>query len=586
MSSVIPQEVIEEVRSRADIVEVIGSYLQLKRAGANYKTICPFHKEKSPSFNVHPGKQIFHCFGCGEGGNVFTFVMKQEGMTFPESVRSLAERYGVTIPRSEGQLKPSWNEKLYEAMEAATVYYEKRLKDSGEGSPVDKYLKSRGIDPEVAAKFRLGWAPNEWEALATDLGRKGRFDPEILDKAGLVTMGKRGSYIDRFRSRLLFPLRDYSGRVIAFGGRIVGDESRGAKYINSPETPIYHKSSALYGLYEAKEPARKKGSVIIVEGYIDLISMYKAGFTNVVAASGTAFTQRHASAIKRICPEAIFLFDGDEAGIKAVQRSGPALIDYGVKTRVAVLPDSCDPDDYLKKNSRGDLGEMLSEADSFSRFLIDNILNKHDLMSVEGKISAVREVLPIVVGLSDEVERSHYGRYLSARTGTDINVIHRELSRLGRGERPSGRATGSKERKPNSDNGERILLAVFFAHPEYISTVGSEITVSDFSEGVNQSLFTLIKEESARGVLAPADLINVTEDDGLRRELSSLLVDKSLFDADESEKAASQIVNRLKYGKAMRRTLLERMITAEKSDDKEEYEEAKKKYLEYRQKGI
>ncbi|MBF0170694.1 MAG: DNA primase, partial [Nitrospinae bacterium] len=273
----IPQEIIDEVRRRADVVEVIGGHVPLKRAGSNYKGLCPFHKEKSPSFNVNPSLQIFRCFGCGEGGNVFSFLMKHENLTFPQAVETLARRYGVEIPRSdEDRSQRDARERLYDAMGEATDFYHQRLLREGGDSLIGRYLAMRGLTPAQVKTFKLGWAPEGWEELYRQLARKGYTDTE-LEQAGLAQKSSRGNYIDRFRGRLMFPITGQAGRVIAFGGRIVIDDEKAPKYLNSPETPIYHKSNVLYGYHEGARAAREAGLFIVVEGYMDTLALHAAG---------------------------------------------------------------------------------------------------------------------------------------------------------------------------------------------------------------------------------------------------------------------------------------------------------------------
>jgi DNA primase len=428
MTGRIPEEKIQEIRERTDIVEVISSYIPLKRSGVNYLGLCPFHSEKTPSFNVNADRQIFHCFGCGVGGNVFSFLMRMEGLPFPEAVRRLGDRAGIELqelsPTEEKQREES--ERFHRINEVACEFYHRILMEEAEGIPGRRYLKERGFNAEISGKFRLGYAPKRWEALAEHLADKG-FDPKWVQQLGLVRPGKegRGDY-DLFRTRLLFPILDLSGQVAAFGGRVLDDSL--PKYINSPESPIYHKGRILYGLYQGKEEMRRTGEVIVVEGYFDQLALYRAGFGNVVATCGTALTEDHARLLRRYIKRVILLFDQDRAGQKATFRAMDVLIGAGLCGAVVSLDAGEDPDSFLRKRGAENFRQRLAAAKPALEFFMEIVLAAHG-DSIEGKAQAIEEILAKLRLLSSDIERDLYLKDLAGRTGLDEDLLRKKVKR-------------------------------------------------------------------------------------------------------------------------------------------------------------
>jgi DNA primase len=562
----IPEHLIDEVRQRADVVEVIGSYLQLKKAGSNYRALCPFHSEKSPSFNVNPAKQIFHCFGCGVGGNVFSFLMKYEGLTFPDAVRRLAERYNVTIVESDGGRRDQYD-KLYSAMEAATTIYQDALKSASPDSPIIHYLKGRGLHSDIVKKFRLGWAPDEWDYLITRLGEKG-YDAKTVEAAGLSSESKKGP-IDRFRGRLIFPIINPGGKVIAFGGRIIGNEVKAAKYLNSPETPIYHKSAVLYGFHEGTQSARRKNELIVAEGYMDAIALSRSGFENAAAVCGVALTEKHADLVRRVSETVVLMFDADDAGITAVKRSGPVLARKGINVKVALLPGAKDPDEYLKSNPPERLSTLIETAPSYPRFVIDHTLARFDLSVVEERLAAVTAAMDNLSYLTDEIAREEYSRYLAHKAGVDPSAVNRQVARraIAEAEKESyspppvyrGEELDAppeqirKKPAPGLVRIEKILLAIILAHPAYIKGVAAEICPADFSEPIHKSMYTLITKAVESGCTSVADIVGFgvnVEDEPVRDKLVALSMERGLFDVQSAESAVRDYVARLKYDAA------------------------------------
>ncbi|VAX19580.1 DNA primase [hydrothermal vent metagenome] len=573
----IAEHIIDDIRGRADIVEVVSDYLALKKAGANYRALCPFHDEKTPSFNVNPEKRIFHCFGCGEGGNVFTFLMKLESITFPEAVSMLGKRYGVAIPE-RGGVVDSDIEKVYSVLAIAEKFYHNTLKNEGVGSKIKLYLASRELDNELIEAFSLGFAPDEWDALLIHL-RKNSFGDSIIEKAGLITKSSRGTYIDRFRNRLLFPIHDAGGRVIAFGGRTLETNAKSAKYINSPETPVYHKSRVLYGYHLAKQPARREEAMIVVEGYMDVVAMKKAGVENCVAVSGTAFTSEQAVLLSRVCEKAVLVFDSDKAGLSAAQRSGEILSERNLSVRVLVLPGAKDPDEFFKEHDLNEFLALVKSAPSFIQFAIDRTLAGFDLSDVEGRVKAVRLAVPLLRRVKDEIERDQYMKYLSERTGAREDVVRREVS----GSRASATAPAPKEAeraRTVSSKAEKVLIRMLLDHPQYLGGQAKELVPEDFTDSLYRKMFALILEGAGRNIRSAAGILDLAEDENLRRELSMLSMEKGLIDEDNRDAALVDHVRVVKHRPGERRKLRERMKLAGETASVEEFFSAGSKYLE------
>ncbi len=425
MTGLIGEDKIQEIRERIDIVELIGSYLPLKRSGANHLGLCPFHSEKTPSFNVNAPRQIFHCFGCGVGGDAFSFIMRMEGLSFPEAVRRLAERAGIEV--EEEQLTPAEEqqrqerERLLRVSEVAAAFYHQLLLDDPQGAAARRYLRQRGYEGETVREFQLGYAPDNWQALADHLAGKGFEAKWARDILGLVREGQkgRGDY-DLFRRRLLFPIQDSRGRVVAFGGRVLDDSL--PKYINSPESPIYHKGHILYGLYQAKEAMRRSDTGIVVEGYFDQLALYRAGFRNAVATCGTALTVEHARLLKRYCKQLLLFFDQDKAGRKATFRAMEVLLAEGLAAAVVELPVDEDPDSFLVGHSIEELQGHFDRARPVLEVYLQHCLALHG-DSIEGKARAAEEMLGKLRLLPSELERDLYLKELARRTGLDEDLL-------------------------------------------------------------------------------------------------------------------------------------------------------------------
>jgi DNA primase len=414
------QHFIDAVRDAADIVQVISDYVPLKRAGARLKGLCPFHQEKTPSFSVDPNAQLFYCFGCQTGGDAFKFIQLYEKAEFGEAVKILAQRFGVPIP-AERERRRGPEERLLRMMKEADEFFRSRLRDEKAGRRCRKYLEKRGITQETIDKLGLGYAPDSWEALRGHLLSK-QFRPEEMQKGGLVLLRKSGQgHYDRFRDRLIFPIRNLSGRTVAFGGRSLGDAE--PKYINSPETPVYVKGNLLYGLDLSRKAIRREERAIVVEGYLDLAAVQQAGFENVVASLGTAFTQAQTRLLARYAGGVVVSYDGDSAGAAATVRSLDLLLEKGLDVRVVELPAGNDPDDFIKEHGAEAYGELLKDAPEYLRFLVRRELRTRNVDRIDEKIAAANAILPHVAKLGNAIERASWAGRLADALHIEDDVV-------------------------------------------------------------------------------------------------------------------------------------------------------------------
>lgn len=430
MSRRIPDETVQDVLNRVDIVDVIGDYVTLTQRGANAKGLCPFHQEKTPSFTVSPAKGIFYCFGCQASGNAVRFLMMSEHIEFPEAVRMLANRYGIHIPEGRDSKQDSELQQLHRLHQAAVAFFVQRLAQDPGAQAVREYCRSRQLSREVVERFALGYAPNAWEQLGREMQRQG-YAPDMLVRSGLVAArDHRPGVYDRFRHRLMFPIHDRQGRPIAFGGRLLeGREAYQApKYLNSPETPIFQKNRTLYGLHLAKQAVRQHGQVIIVEGYTDVIACHRQGVTHVVGTLGTALTETHASMLKGLTKDVVLVFDGDTAGGKAAERGIGLFLDAGVRVRVVTLPEGEDPDSFLRQHSGEGFLQRVAEAQSFLEFLLARMGRFSDLQTPTGRADCVARMVPMLKKIESEVERWGYMVQLAEHLGMPPDVIEREMN--------------------------------------------------------------------------------------------------------------------------------------------------------------
>ncbi|HKJ30015.1 MAG TPA: DNA primase [Desulfuromonadales bacterium] len=536
----IADEKIDEIRERTDIVEVVSSYLPLKRSGVNHQGLCPFHQEKSPSFNVNSARQIFHCFGCGVGGNVFSFLMRMEGLSFPDAVRRLGEKVGVEVEEEavspEEVRRRDERERILRINEVAGEFYQQLLLTDEEGAPGRRYLRQRGYESEIVRTFQLGFAPGGWESLAKHLTGKS-FSSEDSQKAGLVRPGKqeRGNY-DLFRNRLLFPIHDLQGRMVAFGGRVLDDSL--PKYINSPETAVYHKGQTLYGLYQARDAMRHNGEALVVEGYFDVLALHRAGFSGAVATCGTALTADHARLLKRYADKILLIFDEDAAGRQATFRAMDALVPAGLSVSVVTMPVGEDPDSLLKEKGEEGFRLCLDAARPVLEVFIEDQLRVND-ESVEGRARAAEQVLERIKRLPGDLERSLYVKRLAELTGLDVELLKSKVRggvpALKQGRTPT---QSNRVRKPAAETGQtqKYLLRLMLMDDQQRRLVRQEGTADLFIDDLFRELADyLLSREDEQGNL-PDDLIDAALDADQQSLLTSLTFQETGDWADNADK--------------------------------------------------
>jgi len=424
MQKFISNEILEEIQSSLSIVDVIDEYVKLKKIGKNFKALCPFHIEKTPSFIVSEDKQIYHCFGCGEGGNMFNFTMKHLNMKFPEAAEFLANKVGIKIPEKQSFKKDSLFDKIYQVNKIATSYYHQLL---GRSQKTNDYIKNRGFKKDIVDKFLIGYATADWEGLRNFAKRKG-FSDKLLQEAGLVLPGKKGGYYDRFRNRVIFPIFDINSRIVGFGGRVL-DKST-PKYINSPETKVYNKSKHLYGLNFTKSFIREKDYVIVLEGYTDVLSLYQVGIKNVVANLGTALTHQHIRELKRFSDNIIVVYDSDEAGRLASLRNLDLLIENDMRVKLVCLPHGKDPDSYIQEFGSSNFLKLVNNAKDLINYKLDILSYRADDIDIHKKKQIVEDILISIGKINDHILKSEYLKQLSGLTNIDEEVLRKHLQSL------------------------------------------------------------------------------------------------------------------------------------------------------------
>ena len=414
---------IEEIKNRLDILEIVGSYIKLQKAGQNYRARCPFHSEKKPSFFVSPARQIWHCFGCQKGGDIFAFVKEIEGVEFGDALRILAQKAGVELKKQDPKLKTERN-RLYEICELACRFFEKQIEESSVGKEAKSYLLSRGLKPESLRKWRVGYAPQVWQGLSDFLASRG-YAHEEIQKAGLGLTSERGSFFDRFRGRIIFPVFDLNSQVVGFGGRVFKTDDP-AKYVNTPATLLYDKSRVLYGLDKAKVEIRKREFCILVEGYIDAIMCHQAGFENAVATSGTALTPFQLKILKRYSDNLLTAFDMDPAGDNATKRGIDLAQAQGFNIKIVIMPEEKDPADLLAENP-AEWQKRIEESKNIYQFYFDTTFSRFDSQSPQGKKDIAKVLLPVLKKIPNRIEQSHWIQKLARKLEVKEEVIEEEL---------------------------------------------------------------------------------------------------------------------------------------------------------------
>jgi DNA primase len=476
MAYKIPPETVEHIRSQTDIVQVISEYLTLKKGGANYKACCPFHTEKTPSFTVSPAKQMFYCFGCGAGGNVFGFLMRQEGFSFAEAVKHLADRLGIEI--KESRFVPEQQqvrEQLFNLYEFARGFYTRQLLKSADAAHARAYLERRRLLGEAAERFSLGFAPAGWDTFTTEASRKG-FNSEVLLQGGLAKKSAEGRVYDAFRNRIMFPILDIWGKAIAFGGRTL--EENQPKYINSPETPIYRKGETLYNLHQARKSISNKGCVFVVEGYVDAIRVALSGFENVVASLGTAFTQSQARLLRRYASEVILVFDTDSAGEAAATRGIEVLLQEDLGVRVTTLPSAKDPDEFLLEHGAEAFGRCADESRNFVEFHIDNALAGRSGWDVDTKVKTANVLASLVAKMPDPIKKEEYLRLIAGRVGIQAETLLKASQKTGFVDKIEIEVRNSEKRLKHEERECLWLIKLMAERPECREKIRDNLDMS------------------------------------------------------------------------------------------------------------
>jgi len=509
---VIPEILLNQIQDRLDIVEIISAYVPLKKSGRNFKAPCPFHHEKTPSFMVSPDKQIFHCFGCGVGGNVFSFLMKQEKKDFLEVVEMLAERVGIEIPKDR-YANPQDTERnalFFKAHASAADYYYEVLMSGGEGEKARGYLKKRGVSEEATRAFKLGYAPDSWDGLYRSL--KNKIPDAVLEKAGLVIPRKEGGFYDRFRQRLVFPILDSKGVCIAFGGRVLDDSL--PKYLNSPESEIYSKGKQLYGFFQARKAIHEHDSVIVVEGYLDLIACHQAGVENVVASLGTALTPEQVRLIKRHTKNVFILYDADAAGELATLRGLELFLEEGLEVKIVRLAAGHDPDSYVKEFGVARFREELAKAKTLFEYKLILLKERHDSRSVEGKVKIANDMVTLFSKVQNEILRSAWLRELAKELVLSEEALVAEMRKA------EGRIRNPKVTEatpvglPNEVRSvEKLLIGLMLDDTHFILDAKAQIRAEDFQNPTARNIVKRLLQSEASAPLPPVQLINFYKDD-------------------------------------------------------------------------
>ncbi|MFP6646722.1 MAG: DNA primase [Candidatus Latescibacterota bacterium] len=518
----IPEETIERVKAATDIVEVVSEHVQMRQAGRNWLGLCPFHNEKTPSFNVQPELQIYHCFGCGVGGDVVKFLQEIDRVSFVEAVTFLAERAGIPVPRSGGSAaEDERNDQLFRANELAAKYFHYMLRQPA-GADALRYLHKRGLTDETIDEFRIGYSLPGWSSLLEMAGRRG-FPAQALELAGLVVQSPKGrGHYDRFRDRVIFPITNLSGRTIAFGARALRPDDQ-PKYLNSSETPIYHKSGVLYGMSHARESIRRQGTAIVVEGYMDVVSLAQGGVANVIASSGTALTGLHARLLARYAERVVLLFDGDAAGGTAAQRGVEVLLATEIDTRIVTLPTGQDPDSFVRRDQGADeLRQLIDKAPPALDIYLDRLAADIDVNSVTGRAKAIDRLLPLISECRDEVRRSLMLRRAAQRFDVDEQALRTALTAAQK--RPAPRRGTDPQPDPEDrvppptgppvtvNKLEREFAGLLLQYPRFLTETARRLDMEVFTDSEVRRLLVYLVDTYNGGQLDLTTLLNAVDE--------------------------------------------------------------------------
>ncbi|MFO7295953.1 MAG: DNA primase, partial [Clostridia bacterium] len=530
MTTFLPDEWIDEVRERNDIVDVISEYVLLKPQGKGFFGLCPFHAEKTPSFHVNPEKQLYHCFGCGAGGNVFTFIMAMEKLDFVEAVKLLAERAGMALPQTtqaeEFIRSRSRRERIYQLNREVAKYYHRML-FSPEGGQALSYLKSRGVDLNTIRRFGIGYAPDGWENAKRHLLELG-FEEELLVESGIVVSNKGKTY-DRFRHRVIFPIIKPRGLVVGFGGRVLDDSL--PKYLNSPDSPVFQKSNTLFGLNLIK-PGSSPDYIIIAEGYMDVVTLHQYGFKNAVASLGTSLTQQQAKLIRRYTQQVYIAYDGDTAGQKATLRGLDILQDAGLRVKVILFPEDMDPDEVLRKYGAEFFKKLMDKAVSLVDYKLDRLRSQYDLDTPEGRARYATEAARILIQVPNLLERDVHIQRLQAQTGFSSRLLYQQIAqlessaqresvkrRLVGNNRYVGKMGAERESVPAHIKAERYLSNLMASSDWLAKKIVGKVKEEYFEEAINREIYGIVVEllESGKEVSVPQVLSCVQDQDKIQQ---------------------------------------------------------------------
>ncbi len=538
------QSAKEEVRRAADIVELIGQFVQLRKAGQNYVGLCPFHSEKDPSFTVSPSRQMFHCFGCKKGGDVFSFWMDYHKVAFPQALKDLADRYQVPLP--EKPLTPFEREKmeltelLFKLNGMAAEYFHGILTRSEKGRPGRTYFDKRSIPKDTILEFGLGYAPDEWDGLVRFFERK-KMDLGKAAQAGLLIPRKNGGYYDRFRGRIIFPILNLRQQIVGFGGRVLDDSL--PKYVNTPETPIFHKGEFLYGLHVAHKSIRDSERAVVVEGYTDVLALRRHGFNEAVATLGTALTREHVRRLKGYAKEAVVVFDADSAGQAAALKSLSSFMNEGLSSRVMVLPEGNDPDSYVNKNGLSSFLALLDASVPMFEYYLDLKLS-HKGDEVEGQVSVLKEILPVLGELNNASQQSLYVRRLSEKLGVAESVVLKELGtwqkhHSWKADESLLRERVSASKAKNVDDFHLLNLIIHYPHTmERLMDLDCKVLLSDpVVRGIFDSLHEI---HGSEGNMAPADILERLQGDSARGRFREVMLSSPIYPNDMVEQALDE----------------------------------------------
>ena len=586
MGGYIPDELVEEIRARSDIVEVISDRVLLKKSGANYKGLCPFHSEKTPSFTVSPAKQIFHCFGCNEGGNVYQFVMKIENLSFPDSVLLLARRYGINIVEQKVKgVNSSQKNTLYDVNAMAAEFFQRQLSELPQGKTAREYLRKRGITENIIESFKIGYASPSWDGVHQFLKKKG-ISADIQNSAGLIKERENGGgYVDRFRERIIFPISDSEGRIVGFGGRVLNDTDSRPKYLNSPETLVYKKGNILYGLHITKDLIRKSKDAFLVEGYFDLITAYQHGIKNVIATSGTALTEDHARLLRRYTETVTLVFDGDEAGRNASNRGGIVLLNGGVKVKVIPLPQGNDPDSFIREKKGDGFFNISKGSKPFMEYIINKESAESDLKSIDGRVKCINAVIPFLSLMNNSVEKSMYISSLAEKTGVSEKAIMDEMSKNKVKDKAKVKEVLTSTSSSSSNKAERILVQLMLLDNKNIEKIKKHISVDDFKDNdmakISSLLFTLSESNDN---IAISHIMDKLSEDKLKKLISEMVFED--IEYQDVDKNISDCIRYIKKNRIDIKELVNRLKTAVSEGNHQQFKELQGQILKIKQNAV